>query len=398
MKQLFVLLLSFFCLTDVLGQPKTYSLKECVETGIRNSLALRNIRLSISKSKTAWTQSRARLIPVLSADFQMTDFLMKPANVTTGALLGNDFPDDPTWQKIQSMQYAVTAGIRFGVPLYTEHQHVRKGDTLLMLEDDEYHIRLKQAEAMLMDARSGRKVVANTLNTASNSASVYDASIAEAQYHVDQLEKDCRRYKTLLQKKATTPIVVEQYQTQLEMARARVAALKRQRQAAHSSVTEVGQRQENAEAAILRAEAAVQLARLNLSYTVVTAPCDGSLGRRSIEEGQLVNAGQTLTTIIPDTRKWVVANYKETQIASLALGQEVEVTVDAFEGKAFKGRIMAISSATGSKYSMIPTDNSAGNFVKMQQRVPVRIELTDISPEDNARLAAGMMCIVKARP
>ena len=120
MKQLFVLLLSFFCLTDVLGQPKTYSLKECVETGIRNNLALSNSRLSISKSKTAWTQSRARLIPVLSADFQMTDFLMKPANVTTGALLGNDFPDDPTWQKIQSMQYAVTAGIRFGVPLYSQ--------------------------------------------------------------------------------------------------------------------------------------------------------------------------------------------------------------------------------------------------------------------------------------
>lgn len=157
------------------------------------------------------------------------------------------------------------------------------------------------------------------------------------------------------------------------------------------------QRQENAEAAILRAEAAVELARLNLSYTVVTAPCDGYLGRRSIEEGQLVSAGQTLTTIIPDTRKWVIANYKETQIASLSVGQEMEVTVDAFRGKTFKERITAISSATGSKYSMVPTDNSAGNFVKIQQRVPVRIELTDISDEDNARLAAGMMCVVKMK-
>lgn len=136
---------------------------------------------------------------------------------------------------------------------------------------------------------------------------------------------------------------------------------------------------------------------MNLSYTVVTAPCDGYLGRRSIEEGQLVSAGQTLTTIIPDTRKWVIANYKETQIASLSVGQEMEVTVDAFRGKTFQGRITAISSATGSKYSMVPTDNSAGNFVKIQQRVPVRIELTDISDEDNARLAAGMMCIVKSR-
>lgn len=311
-----------------------------------------------------------------------------------------DYKSSETTDDAQVEQYLSPVNIR--VPGYikkiyfTEHQHVRKGDTLLVLEDDEYRIRLKEAKAALMDARSGRKVVANTLNTVSNSASVYDASIAEAQYRVEQLEKDYRRYSSLLKKNATTPIVVEQYQTQLEMARARVAALKQQREAAHSSVTEVDQRQENAEAAVKRAEAAVDLAALNLSYTVVTAPCNGCLGRRSIEEGQLVNAGQTLTTIIPDTRKWVVANYKETQISSLAVGQEVEVTVDAFAGKTFKGRITAISSATGSKYSMVPTDNSAGNFVKIQQRVPVRIELTDISDEDNARLAAGMMCVVKA--
>lgn len=311
-----------------------------------------------------------------------------------------DYKSSETTDDAQVEQYLSPVNIR--VPGYikkiyfAEHQHVRKGDTLLVLEDDEYRIRLKEAEAALMDARSGRKVVANTLNTVSNSASVYDASIAEAQYRMEQLEKDYRRYSSLLKKNATTPIVVEQYQTQLEMARARVAALKQQREAAHSSVTEVDQRQENAEAAVKRAEAAVDLAALNLSYTVVTAPCNGCLGRRSIEEGQLVNAGQTLTTIIPDTRKWVVANYKETQISSLAVGQEVEVTVDAFAGKTFKGRITAISSATGSKYSMVPTDNSAGNFVKIQQRVPVRIELTDISDEDNARLAAGMMCVVKA--
>ena len=311
-----------------------------------------------------------------------------------------DYKSSETTDDAQVEQYLSPVNIRVAGYIkkiyFTEHQHVRKRDTLLVLEDDEYRIRLKEAEAALMDARSGRKVVANTLNTVSNSASVYDASIAEAQYRVEQLEKGYRRYSSLLKKNATTPIIVEQYQTQLEMARARVAALKQQREAAHSSVTEVDQRQENAEAAVKRAEAAVDLAALNLSYTVVTAPCNGCLGRRSIEEGQLVNAGQTLTTIIPDTRKWVVANYKETQISSLAVGQEVEVTVDAFAGKTFKGRITAISSATGSKYSMVPTDNSAGNFVKIQQRVPVRIELTDISDEDNARLAAGMMCVVKA--
>lgn len=120
MKYLLLLVCLFFCLPDVYGQTKTYSLKECVETGIRNNLSLKNSWLSVLKSKTALTQSRSRLLPVLSADFRMADYLMKPANVTTGTLLGNDFPDDPTWQKIQSMQYAMTAGIQFGMPLYNQ--------------------------------------------------------------------------------------------------------------------------------------------------------------------------------------------------------------------------------------------------------------------------------------
>ena len=120
MKQLFVLLLLLGSLSDAWGQTKTYTLKECVEMGIRKNLSLRNSRMPVQKSKTAWTQSRSKLLPVLSADFQMVDYLMKPANVTTGALLGSDFPDDPTWQKIQSMQYAMTSGIQLGVSLYNQ--------------------------------------------------------------------------------------------------------------------------------------------------------------------------------------------------------------------------------------------------------------------------------------
>jgi len=279
---------------------------------------------------------------------------------------------------------------------FTEHQHVRKGDTLLIIDDREYAIALQQAEASLMDARSGRKVTSNSLNTASSSASVYEASIEEAELRVKKLQRDYDRYAKLLEKKASTPIVVEQYKTELDMAKARVSALKRQREAARSSVSEVSQRQENAEAAILRAEAAVNMARLNLSYTVVTAPADGCVGRRTIEEGQLVSPGQTITTLILDTRKWVVANFKETQMSHIHTGQTVEISIDALPGKPFKGTVTAISAATGSKYSMIPTDNSAGNFVKIQQRIPVRIDFdNELSAEDNRRMAAGMMCEIK---
>lgn len=279
---------------------------------------------------------------------------------------------------------------------FSEHQHVRKGDTLVVIDNREYLIALHQAEASLMDARSGRKVVEGSLNTASNSASVFDSSIHEAELRVEKLLRDYNRYTKLLEKKATTPVVVEQYKTELDMARAKVAALKQQREAARSTVGEVGQRRENAQAAIMRAEAAVDMARLNLSYTVVTAPADGYVGRRTIENGQLVAPGQAITTLIPDTRKWVAANFKETQMARISKGQTADVSIDALPGKTFKGRVTAISSATGSKYSMVPTDNSAGNFVKIQQRIPVRIDLIDdMSAELNSRIAAGMMCEVK---
>lgn len=279
---------------------------------------------------------------------------------------------------------------------FTEHQFVHKGDTILIIDDREYAIALKQAEAQLMDARSGRKVIGNSVNTASSSATVLDASIEEAELRVEKLERDYRRYSALLEKKASTPVIVEQYKTELDMAKARVSALKRQREAAWSTVSEVSQRQENADAAILRAEAAVDMARLNLSYTVITAPADGYLGRRTIEQGQLVSPGQTITTLIPDSKKWVVANFKETQMARIRPGQSVEITVDAMPGKRFAGTVTAISQATGSKYSMVPTDNSAGNFVKIQQRIPVRIDFNgSLDDTANSRMAAGMMCEIK---
>lgn len=279
---------------------------------------------------------------------------------------------------------------------FTEHQYVHKGDTLMIIDDSEYVIVLQQAEAALIDARSGRKVVGNTVNTASTSAAVFESTIDEAELRVEKLQRDYDRYSRLLEQKATTPVVVEQYRTELDMAKARVSALRRQREAARSTVSEVNQRRENADAAIMRAEAAVDMARLNLSYTVITAPADGFLGRRSIEVGQLVNPGQTITTIIPEGSKWIVANFKETQMAHIRIGQKAEIRIDAIPGMVFNGEISAISSATGSKYSMIPTDNSAGNFVKIQQRIPVRIDFTDsISTELNRRMAAGMMCEIK---
>lgn len=280
---------------------------------------------------------------------------------------------------------------------FTEHQDVRKGDTLLILDDREYRIRVMEAEAALKDAQAGATVIDASLETTENNASVFEASLAEVEVRLAKLDKDRQRYQNLVARNAATPIQLEQIETEYAATLKKKEAIRRQQRAARSGVKEVARRRMNTEAAIQRAEAALEMARLNLSYTVVLAPCDGKLGRRAIEEGQMVNAGQTITNIIPDTQKWIIANYKEKQIENLHVGQEVEVTVDALKDKTFKGRITAISGATGSKYSLVPTDNSAGNFVKIQQRIPVRIDFESLADEDHERLAAGMMVVVKAK-
>lgn len=279
---------------------------------------------------------------------------------------------------------------------FKEHEEVHKGDTLLVLDDREYRIRLMEAEAALKDAKAGANVIDATQQTTQTSATVYSASIDEIEVRLAKLAKDCERYRNLVEKKAATPIQLEQLEVEYAATKKKLESVKRQQAAAYKGVNEVVTRKQNVAAAIQRAEAAVEMAKLNLSYCVVVAPCDGKLGRRTLEEGQMVSAGTTITYILPNAQKWVIANYKETQVENLYVGQKVRMTVDAISNREFEGTVTAISGATGSKYSLVPTDNSAGNFVKIQQRVPVRIDFTNLSKEDNARLAAGMMVIVKA--
>lgn len=311
-----------------------------------------------------------------------------------------DYNANETSNDAQVEQYISPVNLRasgyIAKVCFKEHEEVHKGDTLLILDDREYRIRLMEAEAALKDAKAGANVIDATQQTTQTSATVYSASIDEIEVRLAKLAKDCERYRNLVEKKAATPIQLEQLEVEYAATKKKLESVKRQQAAAYKGVNEVVTRKQNVAAAIERAEAAVEMAKLNLSYCVVVAPCDGKLGRRSIEEGQMVNAGTTITYILPNAQKWVIANYKETQVENLYVGQKVRISVDAMSNKEFEGTITAISGATGSKYSLVPTDNSAGNFVKIQQRVPVRIDFNHLSKEDNARLAAGMMVIVKA--
>lgn len=312
-----------------------------------------------------------------------------------------DYKGNETSNDAQIEQYISPINLRASGYIkkicFREHQMVHQGDTLMVLDDREYKIRVMEAEAALKDAMAGENIIGATLQTSQSTASVFESSIAEVEVRLMKLEKDRKRYENLVERHAAAPIQLEQIATEYAATRKRLEGLKRQQKAAYSGVKEVTHRRKSIEAAIQRAQAALEMARLSLSYTAVLAPCDGQLGRRSIEEGQFISAGQTITYILPNTEKWVVANYKETQVENLFVGQEVEISVDAFSEKKFMGRISAISGATGSKYSLVPTDNSAGNFVKIQQRIPVRIDFVDLPVEDNEKLAAGMMVVVKAK-
>ena len=311
-----------------------------------------------------------------------------------------DYTATETCNDAQVEQYIAPVNLRasgyIAKVCFKEHQQVHKGDTLLILDDREYRIRLMEAEAALKDAKASGNVISASEQTTQTSASVYSASIDEIEVRLAKLAKDIERYRNLVANKAATPIQLEQLEVEYEATQTKLEATKKQQEAAYKGVNEVSTRRGSVAAAIQRAEAAVEMAKLNLSYCVVVAPCDGKLGRRTIEEGQMVNSGTTITYIIPNNQKWVIANYKETQVENLHVGQKVRMTVDALDNKVFEGTVTAISGATGSKYSLVPTDNSAGNFVKIQQRVPVRIDFSNLSAEDNNRLAAGMMVVVKA--
>ena len=346
---------------------------------------LRKLRLLRS---TGWFMSAMGLIIIVIGIYFAIDLFL-------------NFKSNEVTNDAQVEQYVSPINIK--VPGYihkihfTEHQFVNKGDTLLVVDDREYQIRLKEAEASLQDAIASSQVIDASINTSKSNIIVFDSNIEETETRLRKLKTDYTRYQNLLARNATTAIQVEQIKTDLDATTARLNAMKQQKRTAESSSEEIRKKRGNSKAAILRASAALDMAKLNLAYTIITAPCDGFLGRRALEEGQLVNAGQNITYIIPNTQKWIVANFKETQIKNIYIGQDVTITIDAFNNKKFKGKVTEISNATGAKYSLVPADNSTGNFVKIQQRIPVRIELEHLSSEDNMKLAAGMMAIVNAK-
>lgn len=272
--------------------------------------------------------------------------------------------------------------------LFDEYAHVKKGDTLVIIDDSEYRLALAQAEADRQNATTGKVAMNTSITTTANNMAVTDASIAEVQILLRNAERELERYTQLKERGAATQQQFDRVETEYQATKARYEQLTRQKNSTALTKEEQTVRLGQNDAQIKLAQARVDMAALNLSYTVITAPCDGYTGRKAILPGQLIQPGQTVVDIVDESDKWVVANYRESQIAGIEVGAEVSISADAIPGVEFKGRVEAISAATGAAFSVVPQDNATGNFVKVEQRVPVKIVIE--ANEHWAQLRAGL--------
>jgi membrane fusion protein (multidrug efflux system) len=270
-----------------------------------------------------------------------------------------------------------------------DNDFVKKGDTLFTIDKRDYELKIEEANAAFIGAESGYEVAKEDIGSALASVAVSDANVQSANGTIEtakirlgRANSDFVRYENLYKNHSITKQQYEQALATKQEAENQVRILEQQKKASsfQKTVNEAKSRVSNkqtevATATIRKAKALLDAAKLNLTYTVVTAAIDGQVSKIDIQPGQLVQQGQSLFYIINNNEAWVVANFKETQLNKMVIGQKVIVSVDAYPDYEFKGTITSFSPATGSRFSLLPPDNATGNFVKTIQRLPVKISL-----------------------
>lgn len=286
-----------------------------------------------------------------------------------------------------------------------DNDFVKKGDTLFTIDDKDYAVRVADAEAQLLAAQSNLEVAKADIGGAAAGVSVSEANILSSKGNIEaakvrlwRANNDFERYQNLYNNKSITKQQFEQAQATKQEAEAELKVLQQaqaastSQRAASVSRSNVSSKQtEVAQANIKRAQAALDAAKLNLSYTNVTAAVDGQVSTIDIQPGQLVQPGQALFYILDNSNSWVVANFKETQVTKMKEGQKVTIIADAYPDVEFEGVVTSFSPATGARFSLLPPDNATGNFVKTVQRLPVRINLTDSNDKEKVKLLRSGM-------
>jgi len=285
-----------------------------------------------------------------------------------------------------------------------DNQYVKKGDTLIVLDNRDYQIKVTQAEAALAAANSNLSVAQATtsaakvgISSAQANVTTAEAQIEAAKVNVWRANQDYARYANLIKDHSITQqqydealAAKQRAERQLQVLVEQKNAAARQANAVVSQSNATGEQISVANAGIKQREAELETAKLNLSYTVITAPADGKVSKVGVQPGQFMQAGQTMFSIVLNDAVWVVANFKETQLNKMKIGQKVMVSVDALGGHEFEAKLTSFAPATGARFALLPPDNASGNFVKVVQRVPVKIEFVNTSDPRIKDLRPGM--------
>jgi len=273
--------------------------------------------------------------------------------------------------------------------LVKENQPVKAGDLLLRIDPADLQAKVDQERAEVANAEAAVAVAQAAVSSAQASVAHARADVAAALTRQGQAGADVERYKALWAKEEISQQQYDAARAASDASRAATAASRATVESAEAELQAAQRQIGAAEAKVAQHQAALQAVLLQLSYATVTAPVSGVVSKKDVEVGQLVQAGQPLLAIVQGHDAWVVANFKETQLARMRPGQPVEIEVDAYPGVTFHGRIESLAAATGAKFSLLPPDNATGNFTKVVQRVPVKIVFTD-PPNPQRPLRVGM--------
>jgi membrane fusion protein (multidrug efflux system) len=274
--------------------------------------------------------------------------------------------------------------------LVTDYQPVHKGDLLVAIEPSDYRAQLELAQANLAAAEAMLSNIANQKSVQRALIRQADATIAATNADLRRYQLEAQRQSSLLQTRiAGTPQLVEQADANQRRTEAQLQLNNAQRDQQQELLAELDNQQKQLAAQVQAARANLTLAADNLDYTKILAPVDGLVGLRQVRPGQFVNVGTQLIAVLPLSNLWVIANYKETQMTHVRLGQKVRIAVDAFPDLALTGEVAGWSPGTGSTFALLPPDNATGNFTKVVQRVPVKITL-DPNAALGSLVRAGM--------
>jgi len=277
---------------------------------------------------------------------------------------------------------------------FDENQFVHKGDTLVVIDNREYKSKLNVALADVQSAKQSSVVAERNVATTASTTTIGESQLAAAKTNLWKTKLEYERYQALVKDEAATSQQLEKVRADYESAQAHFQEMRDRIQSSNLSTSQAQANVPTMQTNIASKQAVADNAALFLSYTIITAPYDGWVGKRTLQPGQMVKEGQSLVSIV-SKEKWITANFKETQLQYLTVGQEVRIQADALSGKEFTGIITSLSPASGARFSLLPPDNATGNFVKIEQRIPVRIQLKETNKQADF-LRAGMNITVIA--